>query len=96
MGLESEDSFPVQAEGFTAASGPDIKGYKGYKGKGLSQDVLFNSKNVYSQPESGSVAKDVMGKIQVHDPKSDWGSLWTLLVGVNGGLFPMHAAKRQA
>eukprot|EP00983_Pelagomonas_calceolata_P044797 1139457-Pelagomonas_calceolata.AAC.5 len=27
---------------------------------------LFNSKSVNSQPESGSVAKNVMGKIQVH------------------------------
>eukprot|EP00983_Pelagomonas_calceolata_P028021 879027-Pelagomonas_calceolata.AAC.1 len=30
----------------------------------IGTNSLFNSKSVYSQPESGSVAKNVMGKIQ--------------------------------
>eukprot|EP00983_Pelagomonas_calceolata_P005543 181056-Pelagomonas_calceolata.AAC.1 len=30
----------------------------------IGRNCLFNSKSVYTQPESGSVAKDAMGKIQ--------------------------------
>eukprot|EP00983_Pelagomonas_calceolata_P019062 599055-Pelagomonas_calceolata.AAC.1 len=32
----------------------------------IGPNSLFNLKSMYPQPESGSVAKNVMGKIQVH------------------------------
>eukprot|EP00983_Pelagomonas_calceolata_P134962 1162111-Pelagomonas_calceolata.AAC.1 len=32
----------------------------------IGPSSLFNSESVYPQPESGNVAKDTMGKIQIH------------------------------
>eukprot|EP00983_Pelagomonas_calceolata_P049284 1141441-Pelagomonas_calceolata.AAC.5 len=43
----------------------------------IGPNSLFNSKSVNSQPESGNVAKDMMGKIQIH-------VLWQSIRRVNG------------
>eukprot|EP00983_Pelagomonas_calceolata_P048204 1140957-Pelagomonas_calceolata.AAC.1 len=43
----------------------------------IGPNSLFNSKSVNSQPESGNVLKDMMGKIQIH-------VFWQSIRRVNG------------
>eukprot|EP00983_Pelagomonas_calceolata_P044775 1139447-Pelagomonas_calceolata.AAC.1 len=55
----------------------------------IGPNGLFNSKSVYPQPKSGSVAKDVMGKIQVHVFRS-----YTILLGVGGACYTEHTLNQ--